>query len=310
MMKMKTGTSPPVSVGGGGGSSGNEWEHRPGGMVVQRRTDQNSDVPRVIRVRVKYGSVYHEITINSQSSFGELKKILSDQVGLHHEDMKVLYKDKERDSKMFLDLCGVKDRSKLVLKEDPISQEKRLLEKRKNAVIQKASKSIADISFEVDRLAGQVSAFETVISKGGKVEEKSLVNLIEMLMNQLLRLDAITADGDVKLKRKMQVKRVQKYVEALDVLKVKNATQKVEISKSVRQKPQTQTQFVQRDLLSFVEEEEEEEEEEERRNSSGSSSGTPAVVTTKWEMFDSTSAAKPVETVKPIPPRFKWEFFD
>lgn len=103
------------------------------------------------------------------------------------------------------------------------------------------------------------------------------------------------------------MKRVQKYVEALDVLKVKNSTQKVEISKSVRQKPQTQTQFVQRDLLSFVQEDEEE---EERRNSSGSSSGTPAVVTTKWEMFDSTSAAKPVETFKPIPPRFKWEFFD
>jgi len=82
--------------------------------------------------------------------------MLSDQVGLHHEDMKVLYKDKERDSKMFLDLCGVKDRSKLVVKEDPISQEKRLLAKRKNAAIEKASKSISDISFEVDRLAGQV----------------------------------------------------------------------------------------------------------------------------------------------------------
>ncbi|KAG7554447.1 BAG domain [Arabidopsis suecica] len=302
MMKMKTGTSPPVI---GGGSSGNEWESRPGGMVVQRRTDQNSDVPRVIRVRVKYGSVYHEININSQSSFGELKKMLSDQVGLHHEDMKVLYKDKERDSKMFLDLCGVKDRSKLVVKEDPISQEKRLLAKRKNAAIEKASKSISDISFEVDRLAGQVSAFETVINKGGKVEEKSLVNLIEMLMNQLLRLDAIIADGDVKLKRKMQVQRVQKYVEALDVLKVKNSTKKVEVNKSVRHKPQTQTRFEQRDLLSFVEEEE-----ESRNSNASSSSGTPAVVTTKWEMFDSASAAKAVETVKPVPPRFKWEFFD
>ncbi|CAL9229490.1 unnamed protein product [Arabidopsis halleri] len=302
MMKMKTGTSPPVI---GGGSSGNEWESRPGGMVVQRRTDQNSDVPRVIRVRVKYGSVYHEIDINSQSSFGELKKMLSDQVGLHHEDMKVLYKDKERDSKMFLDLCGVKDRSKLVVKEDPISQEKRLLAKRKNAAIEKASKSISDISFEVDRLAGQVSAFETVINKGGKVEEKSLVNLIEMLMNQLLRLDAIIADGDVKLKRKMQVQRVQKYVEALDVLKVKNSTKKVEVNKSVRHKPQTQTRFEQRDLLSFVEEEE-----EPRNSNASSSSGTPAVVTTKWEMFDSASAAKAAETVKPVPPRFKWEFFD
>lgn len=225
MMKMNIGTTPSV-VGSVGGVSGNEWESRPGGMVVQRRTDQSSDSPRVIRVRVKYLSVYHEININSQSSFGELKKVLSGQTGLHHEDMKILYKDKERDSKMFLDLCGVKDRSKLVLKEDPMAQEKRLLEKRKNAVIEKAMKSIADISLEVDRLAGQVSAFETVINKGGKVEEKSLVNLIEMLMNQLLRLDAITADGDVKLKRKMQVKRVQTYVETLDVLKVKNSTKK------------------------------------------------------------------------------------
>nr|AAM61448.1 unknown [Arabidopsis thaliana] len=300
---MNTGTSPSVI---GGGTSGNEWESRPGGMVVQRRTDQNSDVPRVIRVRVKYGSVYHEININSQSSFGELKKMLSDQVGLHHEDMKVLYKDKERDSKMFLDLCGVKDRSKLVVKEDPISQEKRLLAKRKNAAIEKASKSISDISFEVDRLAGQVSAFETVINKGGKVEEKSLVNLIEMLMNQLLRLDAIIADGDVKLMRKMQVQRVQKYVEALDLLKVKNSAKKVEVNKSVRHKPQTQTRFEQRDLLSFVEEEEE----EPRNSNASSSSGTPAVVASKWEMFDSASTAKAAETVKPVPPRFKWEFFD
>lgn len=74
MMKMNTGTTPSLSVGGGG-VSGNEWESRPGGMVVQRRTDQTSDAPRVIRVRVKYLSVYHEININSQSSFGKTKKI-------------------------------------------------------------------------------------------------------------------------------------------------------------------------------------------------------------------------------------------
>ena len=72
MMKMNTGTTPSLSVGGGG-VSGNEWESRPGGMVVQRRTDQTSDAPRVIRVRVKYLSVYHEININSQSSFGKTK---------------------------------------------------------------------------------------------------------------------------------------------------------------------------------------------------------------------------------------------
>jgi hypothetical protein len=44
-----------------------------------------------------------------------------------------------------------------------------------------------------------------VIGKGGKVEEKNLENLMEMLMNQLVKLDAISGDGDVKLKKKMQL---------------------------------------------------------------------------------------------------------
>lgn len=90
---------------------------------------------------------------------GELKKLLTGPTGLHHEDQKLIYKDKERDSKAFLDVVGVKDKSKLVLVEDPISQEKRLLEMRKNAKLEKASKSISEISLEVDRLAGQVTFF-------------------------------------------------------------------------------------------------------------------------------------------------------
>lgn len=36
--------------------------------------------------------------------------------------------------------------------------------------------------------------------------EKTMLNLIELLMNQLLKLDGIMAEGDVKLQRKMQVK--------------------------------------------------------------------------------------------------------
>lgn len=79
--------------------------------------------------------------------------------GLHQEDQKLIYKEKERDSKAFLDVCGVKDRSKILLQEDPISQEKRLVELRKNAKLEKASKSISQISLEVDRLAGQVNFF-------------------------------------------------------------------------------------------------------------------------------------------------------
>lgn len=82
--------------------------------------------------------------------------MLTAATGLHHQDQKLLFKDKERDSKAFLDNSGVKDKSKLVLQEDPISQEKRFLEMRKTAIIEKAAKTISEISLEIDRLGGQV----------------------------------------------------------------------------------------------------------------------------------------------------------
>lgn len=86
--------------------------------------------------------------------------MLTGPTGLHHQDQKLYYKDKERDSKVFLDVVGVKDKSKIVLVEDPISQEKRILEIRKNAKMEKAAKSISEISLEVDRLAGRVCILE------------------------------------------------------------------------------------------------------------------------------------------------------
>lgn len=50
-----------------------------------------------------------------------------------------------------------------------------------------------------------MSALESVVSKGGKVAEKLISNLIELLMNQLLILDEIKIDGDVNLQKKKQV---------------------------------------------------------------------------------------------------------
>lgn len=50
-----------------------------------------------------------------------------------------------------------------------------------------------------------MSALESIINKGGKVAETDVLTLIELLMNQLLKLDGITADGDAILQRKMQV---------------------------------------------------------------------------------------------------------
>jgi hypothetical protein len=52
-----------------------EWEVRPGGMLVQKRSP-DADAPAgapvpTIRVKVKFNGVYHEIYINSQASFGK-----------------------------------------------------------------------------------------------------------------------------------------------------------------------------------------------------------------------------------------------
>ncbi|ESR35095.1 hypothetical protein CICLE_v10005288mg [Citrus x clementina] len=355
MMRMKTskttGPSPMAMMNGGSAeAAAHEWELRPGGMLVQKRnpdSDRTSAPPPTIRVRVKYGSIYHEIHINSQATFGELKKLLTGPTGLHHEDQKLIYKDKERDSKAFLDVVGVKDKSKLVLVEDPISQEKRLLEMRKNAKLEKASKSISEISLEVDRLAGQVSALESIITKGGKVAEKDVLNLIELLMNQLLKLDGIMADGDVKLQRKMQVRRVQKYVETLDMLKIKNSMPSSNKHHSngqrlapIQEQPQQQPpRHSNGHVLASIQEQQarhsfenlsiqqqyhQQQQQQQQQQSTTHSTSGPVVVTTKWETFDSSPGLMQVSssstsTFNPAtnnnnnssgPPKFPWEFFD
>lgn len=302
------------SSAAGGAESGGpaEWELRPGGMLVQKRnadSDRSSAPPPTIRVRVKYGSIYHEINISSQATFGELKKMLSGPTGLHHEDQKLLYKDKERDSKAFLDIAGVKDRSKIVLVEDPISQEKRYLEMRRNAKMEKASKNISEISLEVDRLAGQVSALESIIGKGGKVAETSLLTLIELLMNQLLKLDGITADGDAKLQRKMQVRRVQKYVETLDVLKMKNAslTSNGDQNQHFEGQPRHSVGHLP------INQQPGGQGQQSRHSTSN------VVVTTKWETFDSTpglfvprptSSNSSSAISNSVQPKVNWDFIE
>ncbi|XP_021754149.1 BAG family molecular chaperone regulator 1-like [Chenopodium quinoa] len=210
-----------------GKMGGLEWEMRPGGMLVQKRnldSNRNYSIPiPTIKVLVKYGSYYHEIHINSHATFGELKKMLAEVTGLQPQDQKLIFKDKERESKSFLDVSGVKDGSKIVLVQDIISQEKRFLESRRNSNMERAMKSVVEVAIEVDQLISQVKAKESVICKGGRVAEKELLTLIELLMSQMIKLDGIVADGEVKLKRKTQVVRIQKYIEILDRLKAQNA---------------------------------------------------------------------------------------
>ncbi|KAM7525695.1 hypothetical protein LguiA_015597 [Lonicera macranthoides] len=276
-----TGISSPVkgTAGRGAGSDLAAWELRPGGMLVQKRnsdSNQNSIPVPTIKVKVNYGSSIHEIHITPHASFGELKKMLAGSTGLHPQDQKLIYKDKERDSKAYLDVAGVKDGSKLVLTEDVISRERRFVESLKDSKIDKASKEIKGISLEVDKLAKEVSNLEADVCCGKRVAETVLLNLIESLMTQLIKLDGIIADGDVKLQRRMQVKRVQKYIETLDMLKARNSKlgnyeggAKVPLQK-IPTNNQTPTPMQKK--------------QPEQRNLTGS---MPVVVTTKWETFDS-----------------------
>ncbi|GER36715.1 BCL-2-associated athanogene [Striga asiatica] len=266
------------------GSHEKEWELRPGGMLVQARPnpDENRVPIPTIRVRVKYGSVYHEMRIGSQATFGsELKKMLSGPTGLHHQDQKLFYKNKERDSKAFLDISGVKDKSKIMLQEDSISREKRYLEMRKNAKMETAAQSVSEISLEV-------SALESVISKGGKVVEMDVANLVDLLMNQLLKLDGIIVNGDVKLQRKMQVERVKKYVETLDMLKIKN---------SMHQTRPVDQLLVGHSLIDLPVEQR------------SVALGGPVVMTTQWEMFDSVLGGSSTSDglARVAQPSFTWD---
>ncbi|KAG0512496.1 hypothetical protein BDA96_10G018900 [Sorghum bicolor] len=238
---MKEVPAPAVAVAaaGGGGNGGKVpaeevWEVRPGGMLVQKRggigggAGDDEPSPNVkpvptIRVKVKHAGVTHEIYISSEASFGELKKLVAAKTGLHPDDQKVLYKDKERDSKAFLDMAGVKDRSKVVVVEDPEARARRLIEERRNGHLEKAARAVAAVTAEVDKLAPKVAALDASVRKGEKVAENDVVQVTELLMNELLKLDAVVADGDVKAQRRMQVKRVQKYVETLDAVAAKNA---------------------------------------------------------------------------------------
>ena len=50
-----------------------------------------------------------------------------------------------------------------------------------------------------------MAALDASVRKGEKVAENDVVQVTELLMNELLQLDAVVADGDVKAQRRMQV---------------------------------------------------------------------------------------------------------
>ncbi|XP_074583427.1 BAG family molecular chaperone regulator 1-like [Curcuma longa] len=285
-----------------------DWEVRPGGMLVQTRgADACPPVP-TIRVKVKHGAARHEIYIGAQASFGELKKALSAKTGLHPLDMKLSYKNRERPSTAFLDSAGVKDKSKLLLEEDPAARAKRLLDMHKADKAEKTAKSISAISLEVDRLGSKVSEMEAMVNQNRKVVDKDVTDLIASLMNELVKLDSIVADGDVNVQRRLQIKMTQKYVETLDFIKLKN-------TKLSKHHPQSNQMLQKRDLQQPHNPFPQQNQQQQKQETAEFQQQTqlPVVMTMNWETFDSLftpSTSSSTTTASSTPHSgFDWEQF-
>ncbi|XP_022730802.1 BAG family molecular chaperone regulator 4-like isoform X2 [Durio zibethinus] len=190
-----------------------EWELRPGGMLVQKRNVGDASSGPMIKIKVSHGSYHHDITVAAQSTFGDLKKVLAQETGLEPKEQRLLFQGKEKDDEECLHMVGVKDMSKVVLLEDPASKERKLEEMKGNQSVVKACEEVA-----------KVVALEAIVRGGTKVAEKEFLVLTELLMVQLLQLDTIEADGEAKVQRRVEVRRVQGLVDTLDNLKARNSS--------------------------------------------------------------------------------------
>ncbi|KAI3473129.1 hypothetical protein Pfo_030421 [Paulownia fortunei] len=179
--------------------------------------------PTTFNIKVSYGPNQHEVAVPSNSSFGDLKSVIVQKIGLKPETHKLLFRGKEKEDDEDLQTAGVKDNSKVLLMEDMTCTQKSPEVLKETSVISRGGAAVAEVREEVDKLSDQVSALQAVVNSGTKVDNKDIIYLTEMLMRQLLKLDGIEAEGEGKVQRKMEVRRVQSFVETMDILKSRNS---------------------------------------------------------------------------------------
>lgn len=185
-------------------------------------TSSSSPGVPMIKINVSHGSSLHEVQLPAQSTFWDVKNLLTHTTGLDPQEQRLFFRGKEKEDEEHLHIEGVKDKSKILLLDDANSREKKHEEITKDREISKASEDIAGVKVEVDKLSERVVAIKTAVDGGLQVSENEFLVLTELLMRQLLKLDGIEAEGEAKLQRKAEVCRVQNYVDTLDSLKSRN----------------------------------------------------------------------------------------
>ncbi|XP_050213908.1 BAG family molecular chaperone regulator 4-like [Mercurialis annua] len=212
-----------------------------------------------INIHVSHGQSNHQIYVPSHSTFGYVKEVIAQEVGLDPDQQKVLFRGKEKEDWEYLNEAGVKDKSKILVLENRASAEKGETSKddakdsgesskadakgsgesskadakgsgetskadeKQSEEMLKAFQSIAAIREEVDKLAERVSVLEVAVNSGTKVANEEFAASAELLMRQLLKLDTIEAEGEAKMQRKAEVRRVQNFHDLLDNLKSSNS---------------------------------------------------------------------------------------
>ncbi|MFQ6623329.1 hypothetical protein Gotur_001686 [Gossypium turneri] len=278
----------------------------PGGMLVRGDGDDNnlhhnhetaatSSAGPMIKIDVAYGSAQHQLFVPSHSTVGELKKQIAEQTGLEPEKQRVLFRGKEKEDDVHLTSAGMKDKSKILVLENPTSKVKKveemanIEEKVEESIARKESKveeiketeemskafaAVARVRKEVGKLSERVAAIEVAVNSGTKIAAEEFDVSAELLMRELLKLDGIEAEGEAKLKRKAEVgvvRRVQGFHETLDKLKARNSNPFHDSNKA-------------------------------------------ASVTTKWETFDSGMGGSTAPPPQPMSSSTKvteeWEKFD
>nr|GMD29240.1 BAG family molecular chaperone regulator 4-like [Ipomoea batatas] len=235
MRKFSSSSSKSRSVENKNERSVIDWEVRPGGLLVQRRSCGDSSsavnsapseatttgVGPMIKIKLSFDSCYHDVTIPAQSTFGELKEVVWHKSGLEPKVQRLLFQGKEKENNECLHMAGVKDMSKVILLEDPASKDKKMKELMKNPGTLAAYEAVSIVRAQVDKLSNKVAALETALERGTKVDNKDFVVLTELLMLQLLKLDSIVADGEARAQRKIEVRRVQSFVDSVDNMKAR-----------------------------------------------------------------------------------------
>ncbi|KAH7415215.1 hypothetical protein KP509_14G032900 [Ceratopteris richardii] len=157
---------------------------------------------------------------------GDLKKLLVQDTNLQPRQQRLQYKGKERNDSDILREVGLKDKSKVVLIEDVASSEKRLIELRKTEAATKACKAVSEVQQLVDKISVQIANVESSVVQGRKLNENEFTGLIDTLMYQLVKLDSSNVEGEINVKKKILTRRIQKYVETLDGLLLRNNSMK------------------------------------------------------------------------------------